>query len=472
MEFKAKKVIVKQDDPFKNDRLNRKDSVNNVSLLLQNISSPIVMSINAPWGHGKTTFLEMLNADLKNAGCKAIYFSAWETDFVSDPLLAFLGEIDQEIKKLINGDNKKSEAWKKAKIAGSHILKKGLPALIKVGTAGVIDTEKMLEDETSKLMEALSKDFIEEYTKNKGAIEKFKEGISTVLNATEGDESLTKLYIFVDELDRCRPTYAIELLERIKHLLDIEGLVFVLALDKIQLSHSVKAIYGSDFESIGYLRRFIDIEYNLPEVDLDNFIEEQYKHFGFNEFFIKRRAYTNFQHDKDHLKSTFKLLASAKNLSLREVEQLFSIINLVILSTNENVYLYPVLMAFLIIVKDENRPLYERYVSKNATPEEIIQYLYNIVPEKIRFDSYDCALIEGFVIGAKYDDYENKQGSSLEVHVKYAADNQSHPKQIEYSKKVMRIANSFSGFRNEINLESLRSRIEMSEAFKFSKNES
>ena len=77
-------------------------------------------------------------------------------------------------------------------------------------------------------------------------------------------ESTGKVIILVDELDRCRPIYAIELLERVKHLFDTEGIVFVLGVDRKQLSHSVKALYGATFDAAGYLRRFIDIDYKLP----------------------------------------------------------------------------------------------------------------------------------------------------------------------------------------------------------------
>ncbi|MBK7493258.1 MAG: hypothetical protein IPI17_15895 [Nitrosomonas sp.] len=65
------------------------------------------------------------------------------------------------------------------------------------------------------------------------------------------------LFIFIDELDRCRPLYAIELLERIKHLFVYQGIVFVIATDTEQLKHSINAIYGSGFDSTTYLRRFL-----------------------------------------------------------------------------------------------------------------------------------------------------------------------------------------------------------------------
>lgn len=65
---------------------------------------------------------------------------------------------------------------------------------------------------------------------------------------------------FIDELDRCRPTFAIELLERIKHLFDIQNIVFVLSIDKEQLEASTAAAYGSAINAPEYLRRFIDLE--------------------------------------------------------------------------------------------------------------------------------------------------------------------------------------------------------------------
>lgn len=71
----------------------------------------------------------MLHANLKNHECNSIYFSAWETDFASDPLLAFLGEMNDELESLFGNNESKHKAWKKAKKAGSHIVKKGIPAI-------------------------------------------------------------------------------------------------------------------------------------------------------------------------------------------------------------------------------------------------------------------------------------------------------------------------------------------------------
>lgn len=470
MEFKARKVLIDPANPYENDCLSRSADIENISLLLRNMTSPIVMSVNAPWGHGKTTFLEMLHVDLKLNNCKSVFFSAWETDFANDPLLAFLGEINKEIERLITGDEEKNQAWDVAKKAGAHILKKGLPTLVKLSTAGVIDAEKILEDEAAKLSESLSKDLIDEYSKNKGAIFEFKENLRKVLSGENGEPE--NLYIFVDELDRCRPTYAIELLERIKHLLDIEGLVFVLAMDKEQLSHSVKAIYGSEFESRGYLKRFIDIEYALPNSELDAFIDKLYKTFGFDQFFEKRKKYRAFQYDYDHLKNVFKLIAKAKKYSLREIEQLIARINLVIHSTNENTYIYPALLTFLIIAKDSNSELYQDFINPTSTPEKAIDYLNSMVPEQERLESFECALIEGFLIAAKSKHYNANLGDCLDRHKRNIANVECEDKQRNYSDRVVRISQTPVEFGSSVSLESLVSRIELSDKFKFSGEES
>ncbi|TQV77176.1 NTPase [Aliikangiella marina] len=470
MEFKARKILIDPAKPFKNDCLSRSGDVENLSLLLRNIASPIVISVNAPWGHGKTTFLEMLHADLKLSNRKSVFFSAWETDFASDPLLAFLGEINQEINSLITGDEEKSEAWETAKKAGGHILKKGIPALVKLVTAGVIDAEKMLEDEAANLSKSLSKDLIDEYSKNKDAIFEFKENLKKILVTQSGESE--NLYIFIDELDRCRPTYAIELLERIKHLLDIDGLVFVLAMDKEQLSHSVKAIYGNDFESKGYLKRFIDIEYVLPNSELDDFIDKLYKTFGFYRFFEKRKKYRAFQYDKDRLKNVFKLVAKAKDYSLREVEQIIARINLVIHSTNENTYIYPALLTFLVTTKDSNPDVYLDFINPSSTPEKAVEYLYSLVPKKERFESFECALIEGFLIAAKSNHYQANLGDCLDRHKRNIESKDCDPKVREYSNRVLNIARQPVEIGGDVVLDSLVSRIELLDRFKFGEGES
>lgn len=81
------------------------------------------------------------------------------------------------------------------------------------------------------------------------------------------------MYVFIDELDRCRPNFAIEVLEVIKHIFDIEGVVFVVATNTNELQHSIKAVYGSGFDANKYLMRFFNRTYELPAPDLIDFLD-------------------------------------------------------------------------------------------------------------------------------------------------------------------------------------------------------
>ncbi|MCF2906932.1 KAP family NTPase [Pseudoalteromonas sp. DL2-H2.2] len=106
------------------------------------------------------------------------------------------------------------------------------------------------------------------YMKQREAVKELKQFLREyydVINTFKGDR--TQIAIFVDELDRCRPNYAMELLETIKHFFELEGYLFVIATDTEQLSHSIKAVYGSEFDGREYLSRFFNPSAKLPEPD-------------------------------------------------------------------------------------------------------------------------------------------------------------------------------------------------------------
>ncbi|WLH04246.1 KAP family P-loop NTPase fold protein [Pseudomonas lurida] len=463
MKLKNSILDIPQDDIFKNDMLGRGDSVKNLTLLLENVSSPLVFSVNAPWGAGKTTYLKMLNASLIASNSKSIYFSAWETDFAVDPLLAFLGEMNTGLSGLLKGNTKKSKAWAKAKEAGAHILRRGVPVGVKIATAGLLDVDKIIEAEVGKLSEELSKDVIAAYSQNKKAISEFKKNVAEVLKADEGETE--KLYIFVDELDRCRPTYAIELLERIKHLLDIEGLVFVLALDKIQLAHSVKAVYGADFDALGYLKRFIDIEFSLPEVGVASYIFHLFSNLGLESYFSGRKKGDN-AYDKDHLLKTLNVVS--KGMSLRSIEQLLAKIKLITLTVPDNQLFYPVFVVYLLYVKDSYPEVYEEFSRPKSTGAEILSVL-----EKVFSDGDDQVVwskqyIEAIVISGKMDGAKAWSDNKILELTEVAQSEAVNDVRVRHSIRVLELVQYFNRYGNSVSLDNIFKRINMLSGFNFS----
>lgn len=299
MKLKLTPIKIEPSDPFKYDLLGRKEEILNLSLLVSNVNSPAVIAIDSRWGTGKTTFIRMWEQYLKEDIFPCLYFNAWETDFSDDPLVSFLGEMNEGLKTLIGANKKAREAWDRTKAAGKQIVKRGLPALVRIGTAGIIDADKIIEDEITKAAGSLAGDALDNYLQQKKAIDEFHFSLTSFVKRSADGKPLV---IFVDELDRCRPNYAIELLERIKHLFNTEGLVFVLALDKEQLGHSIEAVYGNGIDSVGYLRRFIDFEYRLKEPDNASYIDSLFSALELDKFFQPRKQYGELQYDEEHLK--------------------------------------------------------------------------------------------------------------------------------------------------------------------------
>ena len=464
MIYKIKNIIIDPENPFENDKLDRRPHVKNIATLLSNAPTSFVLSVNASWGTGKTTFLKMLKCELPQQH-KTVFFSAWETDFVEDPLLVFLGEINSALESLAGKDKIKIKALKTVKEMGKKVLINVIPTGIKLATAGLIDIKDEVKEGISAATELLSHDLVESYLQNKTAIEKFKENISKILDVKNGDRH--NIYIFVDELDRCRPTYAVELLERVKHLFDIDGLVFVLAIDKKQLAHSVKAIYGSEFDAEGYLKRFIDIDYNLPEPNVRNYVEYLFECFDFEVFFNSRKKYRDFEYEVSEIKNSIELFAIHKKMSLRDVEQLFTKLKLVVLATEGNVFLYPIMLMFLLFTKTYYSDIYFRFIKNPNSPSEIIELIHQIIPEEELFASNECFLIEGYLLRNQVSTPDRGATSIISAHRDNIANENLYIKSNGYSESVLEVINGVRYHTRSINFSNLISRIEMLKAFNF-----
>jgi hypothetical protein len=89
---------------------------------------------------------------------------------------------------------------------------------------------------------------IKKYQEEKGTIAAFKAELAAFVKERTPKKPML---FFIDELDRCRPLFAIEVLEHVKHLFNVSGVVFVLSVDKSQLGHSLCAVYGDGLDVDG-----------------------------------------------------------------------------------------------------------------------------------------------------------------------------------------------------------------------------
>lgn len=275
-------MTIPKDAPWLLDKMNRKGVAKFLTKYLDSNEKIKVLNINSEWGSGKTFFLEnWRNEQEPNRIC--IYFNAWENDFTGDAFVALVSTIKEQLNDHIGPAQDVENYLARFTKVAARTLMAATPALAK----GLV--KKITGVEVSVLTEAFNDDTIGEATEK--AVEKLissnRETLDTVKDFKATFEKLLNLaiavkainaaseypaYIFIDELDRCRPTFAIELLERIKHLFTVNQCKFIIATDTRQLGHSIKAVYGSEFSAEKYLKRFFDSEFSLDNNDLSLWI--------------------------------------------------------------------------------------------------------------------------------------------------------------------------------------------------------
>lgn len=374
---KSEIIEINPDDPWLNDKLGREKEIRSLTRIIKNVEPPVVLSINSSWGKGKTTFIRLWENHLKieesgNAGIESVYFNAWETDFSDEPLVAFLGEINESLSRIIFGNSFLKEKWKATKCLGIEIAKKSTPTIIRVATGGILSFEnKDVSDLASKIAGDVAGDTLKNYLNKKSEIKQFKENIEDIIK----ESSCEKLVIFVDELDRCRPNYSIELLERIKHLFNVDGIVFVLSVAKDQLCSSIKQIYGQGIDAEEYLRKFIDLEYQLIEPPRGGFIDGLMQDFGIIEF-ISDGVWSEERKNREiaFLRDIILSVSDNAESSLRDVSQFLGHINVAIRAAgNDGPYPY-CLLGFMSLMKSMNVQIYSQICSKGFD-REVRKYL-------------------------------------------------------------------------------------------------
>lgn len=440
MKIKLNNINIDKKDPFKEDILERKESVEILTQLISETQDSLVLAIDSLWGTGKTTFVKMWQMHLENKGFSTLYFNAWENDFNDDALIALIGEIEIAIDSFETENSKLDKIqynFEKIKRAASVLIKNSIPIALKYASAGVLDYDDLTEKAIGEITEKIAKNEINKYEESKHILTEFKEHLENF--AKEITDSEKPIVFFIDELDRCRPTYALQVLEKAKHFFNVENIVFVLAIDKNQIGNSIKGIYGLDMDVDGYLRRFIDLNYHLPEPPKGAFVEALFKRFNFNKYFEERtNQSSNFRHDKEHFVSIFSELFSIFNFSLRIQEQCFTQISLVFKTTPVSLKLYPILLAVLISIKNYNLDLYKRYINGNIDSNKLMTELFSSKEGQEFLDSHYGNVIEAYLI--YYDSTEVKE--QLIEQYRDIKENQNTNKDIyRKAEKIMRIIN-------------------------------
>jgi len=374
-------------DIWGDDPLSRRQCADTLTRLVMGMTKPYVVGLYGPWGSGKTVFLLQLQLELEARKVPVVRVDAWRTDYMADPLVA-----------LIDAINRRQAAEATAQGAGvarssDQLLEASLTVALPLATIGAAATAG-----ASPLVAAagaavkgaidLAKEVV---TRRVKASNDLRDGIKSARDFLTGrDRAGVKgpiakpLVVIIDELDRCRPDYAVRMLERVKHFFDVNGVVFVIASDGKNLPAAVNSQYGAGLDGEEYLRKFFDYEYMLPEPNPFQFLGVLFQSFGWSEIvpegnmlfdqgfdshgaaaaYITGIQSFDRRFDYSEALDLFPAVADWLGLGLRDQAQAFTLIDVYLRTRGTNEVAFPQLAVFLACMRFGREKQYREIMKK------------------------------------------------------------------------------------------------------------
>lgn len=358
MKLVTPSLVVEDSDGFRNDVLQRQKFGDALSNLVTRSSDELVISLDGKWGEGKTTFVRMWQGLLKEKGIPSIYIDAFQNDYTEDAFISIASAITSYVDQH-SAESQKISAFKdKAKKVGVRLLSWTAKIGIKAATLGIIkesDIDALSEigddvaADTSEAIADLVKERLNAHCKENELIQSFRESLSD-LPANLMDNSSGRLVIVIDELDRCKPSFAVEVLEKIKHLFSVKNVVFLLVMHKQQLEEAIRSVYGANIDAYTYLQKFINVETSIPKRVTDRYSNDI-------ELYIKKllqlHEITTWGDDRNIVDCLIPL-AQHFNLSLRQLEKVFTNLAIIYSTSGENHLRLVPIIVFIAVIKVVN----------------------------------------------------------------------------------------------------------------------
>ena len=361
-------------DPWRDDLLDRGDAAGELTKLLRNERS-ISISLSGAWGTGKTFFLRRWMKDLQRAGAKTAYVNAWESDFSHDPVIPITSSVAEAMQE---------SRFRKA----TRALRQEVIDFL------IINTESLLEKRIGIRLPILQKlrnknrQKLDPYRARQAALKKLRETLETLARETWKDAD-HPLVIIIDELDRCRPDYAVELLERVKHVLRVEGVVFVFGVNRQALGEPIGHRFGIS-DTDGYLQKFFDVDVPLPRrVRISHFVGQKAR--WEQRLYALQQEHLQYVDSKgtqsynptakavsqavDKIVGHLATLADAVALTPREAEHCLSLAAMALNKMDRDLIPYAEFAAPMILLKVRNQRMYEKYVGRQTQAGEVLDCL-------------------------------------------------------------------------------------------------
>ena len=372
---------------LKKDLLNRNIDLYALLNFINGVDGSMILNIDGAWGTGKSVFLKELEyvgttkeyieygkkeyktiVDKFKKEYFVFYFNSWEHDLYNNPLESLICELLMKIASEEGVEDKidgiKEEISETLKKVGSEFFSRGIKKI----TSGLIEFKEFVEEK---------KDFTPIIT----SMNTQKEAINLLIQKLS---SITekRILIIVDELDRCKPSYAVELLEIVKHFFTHDDVVFLFGTNKSELEHTIKSLYGQGFNGYKYLNRFFDFEFSLPDVNNEKYANEKH---------VKYVGGT--------VNSTIAKTGNLFNFTMRDIDRFYLLFNTLNLNTpyssDDSTFINHIVMVYAIALKIDNGSKYNNFINGSGETsfldyclmqEDTIKKIYRVedIKEKVR----------------------------------------------------------------------------------------
>ena len=377
-------------DSFVKNSVGRNDSLLKFIEMLNYQDDLYSIALDGRWGSGKTFFvkqcklvLDCLNEEnqyayekqildvidqveiskLKKMNFKTVYFDAWKNDSDLDPIVSLSKSI------ATTAFNIKTKVKSVAIETGKELVETAVKEIAKIDIDSILDIFRTEED-----IEA-----------------KFKKELASLI------PKKGRLIVFIDELDRCRPTYAVKLLERVQHFFDNNKITFIFSVNLYELKNTIQKLYGSSFDGDRYLDRFFYSIISLPDAN--------YTYKDIKDLSSSEKAYLNYC---DEISQEF-------HFTLREQNHFLSMINITGVKNRflsgryytgvfgngkeiVDLFIIPYLIALKMVDSDQFNDFVfyndgKYFVNFLASSKIFSRYVWNDdsnTLEKAAMDIYDC----------------------------------------------------------------------------------
>ena len=315
-------VLIDLDTGFERHNTFNADSAGRgLTRIVGSLTESNVMVLDGPWGSGKTTFVRQWAAQLQSQGHRVVYWDAFRSDHHEDAVFPMLVTLAKEFPKDFNTQNRVKVLMNAARGIATAIPDAAMTVALEMAklhwTARLllyVGRAVIKEPKVEKKKEDLFDRRLKRAQDEEAAFEKFQKALSDVVGLPNDSGQSRSLIFIVDELDRCHPPFALNVLERIKHVFSNKQMCFVLVTHLSELAAMVKHAYGLN-DPRRYLEKFYQVTVNIDAVLSDG---GEDIHGAYIDYLLEQLKVSG--SDNRYVAQTLHNLARRHNMRLRMLE--------------------------------------------------------------------------------------------------------------------------------------------------------